>query len=175
MMSNAVGVFSNPVGVFAALNRRTTVPQSLAQVYLHVVFSTKERRPFLKDREFRARVHAYLAGTCKNLDSPALIVGGVEDHVHILCRLGKSIEVATLVRELKRESSKWIKAEQPKLSQFYWQAGYGAFSISPSHVTALKEYIANQEEHHRKTTFQDEFRKLCKKYGLELDERYAWD
>ena len=76
---------------------------------------------------------------------------------------------------LRRESSKWIKAEQPRLSQFYWQAGYGDFSISPSHVPALREYIANQEEHHRQTTFQDEFRKLCKRYGLDLDERYAWD
>lgn len=151
------------------------MPQSLAQIYLHTVFSTKHRQPFLKDHDFRARVHAYLAGTCKNLDCPALIVGGVEDHVHLLCRFGKTIEVATFIRELKRESSKWIKTENPRLSDFYWQAGYGAFSISPSHVEALKKYVANQEEHHRRVSYQDEFRRLCKKYGIQLDERYAWD
>ena len=151
------------------------MPQSLTQIYLHTVFSTKNRQPFLKDRDFRARVHAYLAGTCKNLECPAVIIGGVEDHVHGLCRFGKTIDVATFIRELKRESSKWIKAEQPRLSSFYWQAGYGAFSISPSHVESLKNYIANQEEHDRKVSYQDEFRRLCKKYGIELDERYAWD
>ena len=104
-----------------------------------------------------------------------LIVGGVEDHVHVLCRLGKTIDVADLIRDLKRDSSKWIKSEQPRLAEFHWQQGYGAFSISPSHVDALKEYIINQEEHHRHESFQDEFRRLCKKYGLEIDERYVWD
>ncbi len=120
-------------------------------------------------------MHAYLAGSCKQLDCPALIVGGVEDHVHILCRLGKSIEVATLLRELKRESSKWVKSQETTLQSFQWQAGYGAFSISPAHVSALKEYIQNQEEHHRGESFQDEFRRLCQKYGVEIDERYVWD
>lgn len=129
------------------------MPQSLSQIYLHVVFSTKARKPFLCDGEFRRRTHTYLAGICKNLDCPSLLVGGVEDHVHLLCRFGKTIEVATLLRELKRDSSKWIKAEQPRLSEFHWQAGYGAFSISPSHVDALKEYISNQEEHHRRENF----------------------
>lgn len=151
------------------------MPQSLVQIYVHIVFSTKLRKPFLKDKEFRDRTHRYLVGICKNLNSPALIVGGVEDHVHILCRLGKTIHIADLIRDLKRDSSKWIKAEMPRLAEFHWQKGYGAFSISPSHVDALKEYIANQEEHHRRESFQDEFRRLCKKYGLEIDERYAWD
>jgi REP element-mobilizing transposase RayT len=151
------------------------MPQSLAQIYLHLVFSTKHRQPDLTDVDFRERIHAYLAGTCQNLGSPAIKVGGVADHVHILCRLGKTTSVAELVRELKRESSKWIKAENPKLSHFHWQEGYGAFSISPSHVPALTEYIATQEEHHRRTTFQDEFRQLCQKYGIAIDERYVWD
>src|SRR5438876_3153897 len=120
--------------------------QSLVQIYLHIVFSTKNRAPFLQDKSFRDRTHAYLAGICKNLDCPALIIGGVEDHVHILCRFGKTIDVATLVRELKRDSSKWIKGSKAGLGDFHWQAGYGAFSVSPSHVEVLKEYIANQEE-----------------------------
>ena len=151
------------------------MPQSLVQVYVHIVFSTKHRKPFLKDKEFRERTHRYLAGICKNLNSPALIIGGVEDHVHILCRLGKTIEIADLIRDLKRDSSKWVKAEQPRLAEFHWQQGYGAFSISPAHVDALNDYIANQEEHHRHESFQDEFRRLCTKYGLEIDERYVWD
>ena len=99
----------------------------------------------------------------------------MEDHVHILCRLAKTIAVADLIRELKRDSSKWIKGENPELQPFQWQSGYGAFSISPGHVDALKEYIANQPEHHRQVSFQDEFRRLCQKYGVEIDERYVWD
>jgi putative transposase len=150
------------------------VPQSLVQIYAHVVYSTKHRRPFLKHREFRDRTHRYLAGACKGLNCPALIVGGPEDHVHILRRFGKSGAIADLVRDLKRESSKWVKAEQPRLADFHWQQGYGAFSISPSHVDALKDYISHQEDHHRRETFQGEFRRLCKKYGLPIDERYVW-
>jgi REP element-mobilizing transposase RayT len=151
------------------------MPQSLTQIYLHIVFSTKSRKPFLTDPDLRVRTHAYLAGICRNLHCPSLIIGGVEDHVHILCRFGKQIEVAVLLRELKRDSSKWIKAESSRLSEFHWQVGYGAFSISPSHVDPLKSYIGNQEEHHRRESFQDEFRRFCKIYGIELDERYAWD
>jgi REP element-mobilizing transposase RayT len=116
-----------------------------------------------------------LAGACKNLNSPSLIVGGVEDHVHILCRLAKTISVSKLTAELKRESSKWVKTECPRLTMFQWQNGYGAFSVSPSHVEALKRYIANQADHHKTETFQDEFRRLCRKYGIEIDERHAWD
>ena len=149
--------------------------QSLVQIYVHIVFSTKHRKPFLEDNDFRGRTQRYLAGICKNLDCPALMVGGVEDHVHVLCRLGKTIGIAGLVRDLKRDSSKWVKAEQSTLAEFHWQQGYGAFSISPSHVGALREYIADQEEHHHHETFQDEFRRLCKKYGLKIDERYGWD
>jgi len=151
------------------------MPQSLVQIYVHIVFSTKHRTPFLKDQEFRDRTHRYLAGICKNLNSPAPAVGGVEDHVHILCRLGKSIAVADLVRDLKRDSSKWVKVEQPQLAEFHWQQGYGAFSISPTHVDGLKAYIANQRDHHRQESFQEEFRRMCGKYGIEIDERYAWD
>jgi putative transposase len=151
------------------------MPQSLAQIYLHLIFSTKDREALLVDKVFRERVHAYLAGTCQKYQSPALIVGGVADHVHILNRLGRTIDLATLIRELKRESSKWVKENEPKLRGFHWQAGYGAFSASPSHVEVLIEYIKNQEDHHRTVTFQEEFRRICQKYGVAIDERYVWD
>jgi REP element-mobilizing transposase RayT len=151
------------------------MPQSLAQIYLHIVFSTKDRRPFLQDKSIRDEAHNYLGGACNNLGCPVLRVGGVADHVHILCRLGRTLSVAELVKELKRVSSQWLKAKSPDLADFYWQNGYGAFSVSPGHVEALRAYIANQEEHHRQTTFQDEYRRLLTKYGLEWDERYVWD
>jgi putative transposase len=150
------------------------MPQSLVQIYVHLVFSTKDRRPFLRDQSFRERLHAYLVGACKGQECPSLQVGGVEDHVHLLVRLGKMNDVSTLVRELKRESSKWAKAES-RVDDFQWQSGYGAFSVSPSHIAALTGYIRNQEEHHKKESFQDEFRRLCKKYGMEMDEQYVWD
>ena len=151
------------------------MPQSLTQIFLHIVFSTKLRAPFLRDKPFREQTHAYLSGICNNLGCPSIIVGGVEDHIHILCRFGKSIALEDLLRDMKRDSSKWIKKENPKLADFHWQSGYGAFSISPSHIAGLTGYIRNQEEHHRQESYQDEFRRICKKYGLEIDERYVWD
>ena len=120
-------------------------------------------------------MHSYLIGTCQNLECPSIVVGGVEDHVHILCRFGRSISVSDLIRELKRESSKWFKDEFPLMQEFYWQSGYGAFSVSASQLELVTEYIRRQEEHHRKVSFQDEFRMLLKKHGLEWDERYVWD
>ena len=149
--------------------------QSLVQIYLHIVYSTKDRRPFLRDKELRDRTHAYLAGICKNQRAPSLKIGGVEDHVHILCRLAKVISISDFIKELKRESSKWMKTQDPTLLEFYWQSGYGAFSVSPSHVDGLIEYIENQEEHHKRESFKDELRRLCRKYGVEIDDRYVWD
>ncbi len=151
------------------------MPQSLAQIYLHIVFSTKDRQPFLQDASLRDEMHNYLGGTCNNLGCPVLRVGGVADHVHILCRFARTISVADFVQELKRESSKWVKTKSDSLQDFHWQNGYGAFSISPAHVEPVWLYIANQEEHHRAVSFQDEFRRLLKKYELEWDERYVWD
>ena len=151
------------------------MPQSLVQIYVHIVYSTKHRQPFLTDDVTRDRMHAYLAGIVKKQNCPAIEVGGATDHVHLLCRLGKTIDIATLIRELKRDSSTWIKTEYPQLGDFHWQNGYGAFSVSPSHVDNLTQYIRNQMEHHKKESFQDEFRRLCRKYGVEIDERYVWD
>jgi REP element-mobilizing transposase RayT len=149
--------------------------QSLAQIYIHAVFSTKERRPFLQDDEVLSRTHEYLGGACRKLGCPSLRIGGIEDHVHILFRLGRTTDVSTFIREVKRESSKWIKDTFTKVGPFSWQAGYGAFSVSPSHVDPLIAYIDGQREHHHRESFQDEFRRLLRKYDIEWDERYVWD
>lgn len=151
------------------------MPQSLAQIYLHLVFSTNTRIPYLQDKLIRDNCHKYLGATCNHCHCPVLEVGGVADHVHILCRFGRSIEVADLIQNLKVESSKWLKVQAASLRDFHWQSGYGAFSVSPSHVEALRSYIRTQEAHHAKETFQDEFRRLLKIYELEWDERYVWD
>ena len=151
------------------------MPQSLAQVYLHIVFSTKGRAAFLQNEELRGEMHSYLAGICKRMGSPPLKVGGAADHVHIACRLSRKVALVDFLQELKKDSSKWVKRRDRSLWDFYWQAGYGAFSVSPGHVAKLCEYIENQEEHHRTETFQEELRRLLKLNGVAYDERYVWD
>ncbi|MCX7012326.1 MAG: transposase [Candidatus Sumerlaeota bacterium] len=145
--------------------------QSLVQIYVHMNFSTKNRAPSLTDKALKERMHAYIAGICRNQDSPSLLVGGTADHIHGLVLLTKLDGVAKVIREVKRESSKWVKQQPGAPLRFYWQQGYGAFSISPSHVEPLKRYISNQESHHQKESFQDEFRRFLKKYKIEYDER----
>jgi len=151
------------------------MPQSLARIVLHVIFSTKNRVPFLKNVDLRSRFHAYLADTLRQLDCEPILVNGVEDHIHILCNLSRTISVAKLIEEVKKNSSKWIKEQEPTYHDFFWQSGYGAFSVSQSNVERVREYVATQEDHHRKVSFQDEFRALCRKHGIEFDERYVWD
>ena len=151
------------------------MPQSLSLVHIHLIISTKNRAPFLRDSDLRSEMHAYLGGISANLDCPPTLVGGVEDHVHLLCRLGRTISTADWVKELKRVSSKWIKEHNPQLQSFSWQAGYGAFSVSASNVEMVRAYIAGQEDHHRESSFQDEYRALLRKHGIEWDERYVWD
>ncbi len=151
------------------------MPQSLSCVYLHLVFSTKHRQPFLRDPNLRQEMHAYLGGISKTLECPPLIVGGVEDHIHLLGRMSRTITQADWVKELKRVSSLWIKQRDPDSSDFAWQGGYGAFSVSPSALDQTSNYIANQEQHHQKQTFQDEYRTLLSKHGVEWDERYVWE
>jgi putative transposase len=149
------------------------MPQSLSRVLVHLIFSTKNRQPFIES-SIRSRLHAYLAGILDNLECPSLQTGGVADHVHILFALGRTITQAGLVEEVKKSSSKWMKAEGGSTA-FSWQAGYGAFSVGESQVTAVVRYIANQQEHHRKLTFQEEYRKFLEKYRVPFDERYVWD
>jgi REP element-mobilizing transposase RayT len=149
--------------------------QSLSATYMHLVFSTKHRHPWLTDAIIRSELHQYLGGVSKTLDCPTLIVGGVEDHVHLLARFGRMITQADWIKELKRITSIWVKGKSEKYSEFAWQGGYGIFSVSVSNIDAVKQYIANQEEHYKKTSFQDELRALFTKHQLEWDERYVWD
>jgi REP element-mobilizing transposase RayT len=151
------------------------VPQSLAKILVHTVFSTKDRRPYLQDRALRGEMHRYLGGVLANLKCQPIIVGGVDDHVHLLSVLARTCQAAEMVKEVKRGSSMWIKAKTPALRKFSWQSGYGVFSVGFSQIPAVKRYIANQEEHHRRTSFQDEFRSLLKRYQIDFDERHVWD
>jgi REP element-mobilizing transposase RayT len=148
------------------------MPQSLARNLIHLVFSTKNREPFLQ-AGLRGRMFDYLGGSLNAIDCPVITVGGVADHVHLLFVLNKTLPLCKAVEEVKKGSSKWAKDQG--VSTFYWQNGYGAFSVSPSNVPQVSAYIAGQEEHHRATTFQDEFRDLLRRHGIEWDERYVWD
>ena len=150
------------------------MPQSLSLVIVHVIFSTKQRKPFLDD-EIRESAHSYLAKVIRNTGCECYRVGGVEDHVHLAMRLSRTITIADLIEKLKTPSSKWMKAQAENQKAFAWQRGYGCFSISPNDLKALIEYIDNQKQHHRKRTFQDEFRMFLNKYGVEYDEAYVWD
>jgi putative transposase len=147
--------------------------QTLTRLLLHVVFSTKNRQPFITP-EISTELHKYLAGIARNHDSPALAVGGVADHLHLLISLSKNIACADLLMHLKRDSSKWIKTKGPEFAAFAWQEGYGAFTIGESQIEALRRYIATQETHHRGRSFQDEFRDLLAKYRVEYDESLVW-
>ncbi len=151
------------------------MPQSLAKILVHTVFSTKDRRPFLRDRSLREELHRYLGGILTRLDCQPIIMGGVEDHVHLLCALSRTCDAAAMVKEVKRGSSLWLKTKSAELKDFAWQSGYGIFSLGFSQIGTVRNYIAGQEEHHRQVSFQDEFRQLLQRYGIEFDERYVWD
>ena len=150
------------------------MPQSLSQVIIHIVFSTKDREPWL-DPAIRPRMHAYLATVCRDCKCEAYRVGGVADHVHIAARLGRTISQSELLEKIKKTSSASIKTQGPQYQLFFWQSGYGDFSIGYSQLDDLIHYIHNQEAHHRIKTFQDEYRELLRKYNVEFDERYVWD
>ncbi|MFO7975721.1 MAG: IS200/IS605 family transposase [Candidatus Hydrogenedentota bacterium] len=150
------------------------MPQSLSFVIIHVIFSTKDRRGFL-NREFRSRMHGYLASIARNHKCECLRVGGKADHVHLAIRLSRTITIAHLVEQLKTSSSIWAKEQSPNQHGFAWQRGYGCFSVGPRDLEDLVAYIDNQEEHHKKRTFQDEFRMFLDKYGVEYNEAYVWD
>jgi putative transposase len=151
------------------------MPQSLAKILVHTVFSTKDRRPLLRNSGLRQELHHYLGGILKNLDCPPIIVGGVEDHVHLLAGLSRTSTPAEMVKEVKRGSSLWIKERDAAMRDFGWQNGYGIFSIGASQIEDVRCYIAEQEQHHRKLSFQEEFRLLLSRYEVTYDERYVWD
>ena len=144
------------------------MPQSLASVLVHIVFSTKHRQPLIKP-EIEKELFSYMASIFRANESPALAINGTEDHVHILCSLSRKVALSDLIEEVKKSSSKWIKTKGAAYKNFYWQNGYGAFSIGQSGVEALKTYIADQKEHHHKKTLQDELREFLKLYNIEYD------
>lgn len=146
------------------------MPQSLSKILVHIVFSTKDREPRIEP-SFERELHAYLATVARSCDSPVLQIGGMRDHVHLLVGLGRRTCIADLVKQLKQSSSVWLKSH----GRFYWQRGYGAFSIGESNAAACKRYIREQRAHHTKMTYQEELRELLRRYRVEFDERYVWD
>jgi putative transposase len=150
------------------------MPQSLARLCVHLVFSTKHREPLLQDF-IRKDLHAYMATVLKNMDCPALIINSVEDHIHILLDLSRTISISYVMEHVKKTSSKWLKSQSQALGQFGWQAGYGAFAVSESNIPAVRKYIKTQQEHHHKVTFQEEYRAFLTKNRISYDERYVWD
>ena len=148
--------------------------QSLVKNYIHLVFSTKYREPLI-DEAIESELYAYLGGICNQLECQPIKIGGFKDHIHILCMLSKKTALMKLVEELKSHSSKWIKTKGENYRNFYWQGGYGAFSVNPAEMDVVVRYIENQKEHHRKKIFQEEYRGFLKKYKVEYDERYVWD
>ena len=148
--------------------------QSLSQLYVHLTFGTQNRYPFIHQDD-EERLHTYLAGILKNLESPALIINSVPDHVHILLRLSKNYALANVVEQVKKQSSKWLKEFGKGYKKFSWQTGYGAFSVSGSKVEVVRNYILNQKEHHRKISYFEEVEMFFKEYGcLEYNPEYFW-
>lgn len=150
------------------------MPQSLSKVYVHITFSTKHRQNLI-DQEVEKRLFEYIGGVCKNLECFLVKVGGHKNHIHILCTLSKKITQIALLEEVKKQSSKWIKSVSPKYKNFFWQDGYGIFSVNPSEVDLVQEYIINQKTHHQKRNFKEEFKLFLKKYDVEYNEKYLWD
>jgi REP element-mobilizing transposase RayT len=150
------------------------MPQSLASLHIHLVFSTKNREPLITD-DVRSHLHAYMATVLQNLGATPVLINSIEDHIHLLFDLGRTTSVSKAVEDVKKSSSKWIKNQGAEFAGFAWQAGYGAFAVSESNVESVRIYIANQREHHRKKTFQDEYRQFLERHRIPFDEKYVWD
>lgn len=150
------------------------MPQSLARLHVHLVFSTKNREPIITDA-VRGALHAYMVTVLQNLGCAPVLINSVEDHTHLLFDLARTVSISQAVEDVKKASSKWIKTQGPEFASFAWQSGYGAFAVSESNVEAVREYIANQREHHRKKSFQEEYRQFLERHRIAFDERYVWD
>ena len=148
--------------------------QSLSKIYIHIVFSTKHRQNLI-DENIETALFSYLGGICKGLECYPIQIGGYKNHVHVLCMLSRKIAVMKLLEELKKQSSKWMKTQGVAYHNFYWQDGYGVFSVNPKQVDIVINYIKNQKEHHSKKTYKEEVRSIYNKYEIEFDERYVWD
>jgi len=150
------------------------MPQSLSKNYIHLVFSTKYREDLLLENDL-SKLYAYLSGILRNIECHSIEIGGTINHVHILCELNRKITLVKMVQTIKANSSKWIKMLDDFYQSFYWQEGYGAFSVSQSQVENVRRYIQNQKEHHTQTQYEPEYIGLLKKHNVEYDERYIWD
>ena len=150
------------------------MPQSLSKLYVHLVFSTKNREPWLNDNH-PPRLHDYLGGTLHGLDCPPVEINSEPDHVHFLFLQSRQKNLSDIVYHIKRRSNDWVKNLGPHYERFGWQNGYGAFSVSQSGVPEVREYIRNQREHHRNMSFQEEHHKILHRYEVAFDERYVWD
>lgn len=150
------------------------MPQSLARLPIHLVFSTKHRERTLTDA-IRDSLHAYMAAVLRDLGCPAVLVNSVEDHVHILFELARTIALSRAVEEVKKSSSKWLKTQGAGFAGFAWQAGYGAFAVSQSNVAAVREYIRSQKEHHRAKSFEGEYLSFLERHRIVYDSRYVWE
>lgn len=148
--------------------------QSLSRNLIHVIYSTKNREPHLTE-DIRPRLYAYQAGILQECECLAILIGGHVDHVHMLFVLSKNAPLCGVIEDVKKKSSRWMKTQGERFRTFHWQSGYGAFSVSQSHVSRVRRYIEDQEKHHCTISFQDEFRLFLSKYGIGYDEHYVWD
>src|SRR6266446_4871587 len=148
--------------------------QSLAKIYIHLIFSTKNRQRILEDG-VRTELHKYLGGILRDLKSPSIEINTEPDHAHILFVLSRTLSISDVVQEVKSGSSAWLKTKASIYADFHWQNGYGAFSVSQSAVAEVQQYIRNQRDHHRRMTYEDELREFLRRYEVEFDERYLWD
>ena len=148
--------------------------QSLADVILHFVFSTKGRIPWIRS-DIEEELYQYISGICRNLDSPVIKINGVKDHIHVLLQLGKTMPISKLISEIKSNSSRWIKTKGDHYRDFAWQGGYGVFSLSRPSLEGAKKYLSSQKEHHTKVSFKEEFLEMLKRAQISYDEKYLWD
>ncbi len=156
------------------LDRILSMPQSHARVIIHLVFSVRGRRPCLT-KDIQSELFSYLSGVLRGEGHTPIAIGGQTDHVHLLFGLSRTQEISKIVEKLKTSTSIWLKTKNPNLSDFHWQAGYGAFGISPKEIEVVSNYIRNQDDHHKHISFQDEYRRILQEFGIEFDERYVWD
>jgi len=150
------------------------MPKSYFQMYGHLIFSTKNRMNWL-DEKIRERVHGYMATIFRDMDCPFVKVGGATDHIHVLFNIGKINLPVKVIQNIKKETSKFVKNIDSKYFDFSWQKGYGLFSVSPKDLETIKNYINIQIEHHKKMSFQEEYRLYLEKYKIDYDEKYIWD
>jgi REP element-mobilizing transposase RayT len=150
------------------------MPSTYTNLLYHIVFSTKQRIPLIAD-DWKEELYRYIGGIIRAEGGVALEIGGANDHIHILAKFKASVSVADMLNKIKANSSKWANDHKMKMRKFGWQEGYAAFSVSESRVPDVKEYIQNQEEHHRKHTYQEELLALLERHGIEYDPRYLWD